>query len=327
MRVDVKEPDQILDLQADLGRRRRILQIALGGIWLIDAALQYQPYMFTKDFVTQLLVPTAAGNPWIFYRPMIWADNFMVHDIVLWNILYATIQLLIAVGLFWRPTVRLALGGSVVWSLAVWWFAEGFGGIFSGGATPYMGGPGAVILYALLAILLWPRDSEGSVCSVARSSPLGRYAPGVLWAVLWGSFAYYVLLPINRGAQDLHDMIAAMASGEPGWIQSMDHGIATLVDHRGTEFSVVTAALCVAIALAVFVPSLIRPALAVVLVLSVAVWLVEDFGGIFTLQGTDVNSGPLLALLALTYWPVARALPRQARGAVEDERVGALGRR
>lgn len=293
-----------------IAQRRRHLQVALGVIWLIDAALQYQPYMFTKQFVVQALEPTAAGNPWILYRPMIWADHFMIHDITLWNAFYATIQVVIALGLFWRPAVRWALGISIVWGIAVWWFAEGFGGIFSGGASPTMGGPGAVILYVLLAVLLWPRRADRDERSVVRSSPLGRLAPNLLWAVLWGSFAYYLLLAVNRGPQDLHDMVAGMASGEPGWIQSLDSGIATLLNHHGTEFSVFLAVLCIAIAIAIFVPSLVRPALVGVLVFSLVIWLAEDFGGILTLQGTDVNSGPLLALLAWAYWPVVIAAVR-----------------
>ncbi len=33
------------------------------------------------------------------------------------------------------------------------------------------------------------------------------------------------------------------------------------------------------------------------------IWVAEDFGGVLTGTGTDVNSGPLLALLAAAYWP------------------------
>ena len=29
---------------------RRGLEIALGVLWLLDGALQFQPYLFTKDF-------------------------------------------------------------------------------------------------------------------------------------------------------------------------------------------------------------------------------------------------------------------------------------
>jgi hypothetical protein len=36
----------------------------------------------------------------------------------------------------------------------------------------------------------------------------------------------------------------------------------------------------------------------------VFIWAIgENFGGIATGQGTDPNTGPLIALLALAYWP------------------------
>lgn len=297
-----------------ISRRRQRLQIGLGFIWLIDAALQYQPYMFTRQFVVQTLQPTAVGVPWILHRPMIWADHFMVHDIAVWNALYASFQLAIAIGLFWRPTVRLALAASMVWAVAVWWFAEGFGGIFSGGASPVMGGPGAVILYGLIAVLLWPARSTDDGISVAAGSCLGRSTPKVLWALLWGSFAYYLLLPANRGAQGLHGIVVGMASGEPGWIRSMDSGLAAVLAHHGTEFSVGLALVCVAIAIGVFAAPLTRLVLGGAVVVAVVAWLFEDFGGVFTAQGTDVNSGPLLVLLACAYWPVGARVSVPALG-------------
>ena len=58
------------------------------------------------------------------------------------------------------------------------------------------------------------------------------------------------------------------------------------------------------IAVAVFIPAACRPALAVAIVLALAIWLVgEDLGDVFTGRGTDPNTGPLLVLLALAYWP------------------------
>ena len=41
---------------------RRRLQLALAGIWLLDAVLQFQAFMFSKGF-SQMLGATAAGNP------------------------------------------------------------------------------------------------------------------------------------------------------------------------------------------------------------------------------------------------------------------------
>jgi hypothetical protein len=335
-----KDPAGGEDASSPLARNRRHLQVALGVIWLIDAGLQFQPFMFTKSFVVRTLESTVQGNPSVIAQPMLWADHFMVHEVAVWNSLFALVQLLIAIGLFWRPTVRLALAGSVIWSLGVWWIGEGLGGVLSG-ATPVTGAPGAVILYALVAVLLYPPRvgrrhapmndpllsakavqqlslAEGadiratSPISVGRSSRLGELAPNALWALLWGSFAYLLLLPANRAPQGLHNTVAGMASGEPGWIRSLDSGLASAVSQHGTQASGILAVLCLFVAVGVFFPALVRPAVVVAIAVSLAFWMVEDFGGILTSQGTDVNSGPALVLLALVYWPVAGTLRSRA---------------
>ena len=50
---------------------------------------------------------------------------------------------------------------------------------------------------------------------------------------------------------------------------------------------------------------LARAALVLAIVLAVVIWLAEGLGGLFTGGGTDPNSGPLLALLAVAFWPAA----------------------
>jgi hypothetical protein len=94
---------------------RRWIQIALGVIWLLDAALQYQPYMFSRAFPTQIIEPAGAGSPGFVAHPVTFAGQLMLHNEVAFNALFATIQLAIALGLLWRPTVRAALAGSIVW--------------------------------------------------------------------------------------------------------------------------------------------------------------------------------------------------------------------
>src|SRR5581483_8155805 len=112
---------------------RRILQVALGLLWLLDAALQFQPYMFTRAFVTQTLGPASRGNPAVIAQPMHWVFHLIAAQPAIANSVFAAIQLLIASGLFWRRTVKAALALSVVWSLGVWWFGEGLGGVLNGG--------------------------------------------------------------------------------------------------------------------------------------------------------------------------------------------------
>src|SRR5215469_14183572 len=134
---------------------RRALQLGLASVWLLDAFLQYQPVMFTRAF-GQMLAATAVGNPGFVARPITWDATLVEHHAVALNAVFATIQLLLGLGIAIRPLTRFALAASVAWSLAVWWFGEGFDGVLTGTANPVSGAPGAVLLYALLAVLLWP---------------------------------------------------------------------------------------------------------------------------------------------------------------------------
>lgn len=45
---------------------RRVAQLVLAALWLLDGLLQFQPFMFTQDFAAMTLAPVAGGNPaWI----------------------------------------------------------------------------------------------------------------------------------------------------------------------------------------------------------------------------------------------------------------------
>jgi hypothetical protein len=285
-----------------IAKTRRRLQVALGAIWLLDAALQFQPFMFGRGFALEVLKPTAAGNPSLIARPLVWSAQVVLAEPQLWNTIFALTQLLLALGLFWRRSVKLALAGTVAWSLIVWWLGEGLGGVLAGAAAPLMGAPGAVVLYALLALLLWPRsDDEGR--SLAETSILAPVAV-LAWLVLWAGEAYFALLPANDSAGVLHGMLAGMANGEPHPIAALDRQLANVVAYHGTVGPGlgVLFALC---ALAVLLPARIaKPLFVLAMVLAVVTWVGQDFGGIFTGQGTDPNSGPLLFLLALAYWPI-----------------------
>jgi hypothetical protein len=289
----------------DAADRRRLLQLSLGVVWLVDAALQFQPYMFTRSFVTQVLEPSAQGVPGVLGSSVTSVSHVLLPHIAAWNASFALVQLAIAVGIFCRPTVKFALAASLAWSVMVWWFGEGFGGFFTK-TSPLMGLPGAVILYAALAVLLWPPREVGESGrlgrSVAESSPLHPLPARIVWAVLWVSFSVYLLLPANSAPGALHDLVAGMGEGEPGWIQAMDRALATAVGGQGRLASAVMAAACLAFAAVPFFRRDLRIVLSLALAFSLLVWVLEDFGGVFTGSGTDVNTGPLLVLLTLTYW-------------------------
>jgi uncharacterized membrane protein (UPF0136 family) len=162
-----------------------------------------------------------------------------------------------------------------------------------------------VVIYAFIALLVWPRHHREPIegRSVAETGPLGPMVPKLVWAVMWLGFVALTLEAVNRAPSALHDMIAGMSSGEPAWIHTLNRALAAPLAHHGTQASIILAVLFAVVALAVFVPRFIRSALVIAVVLGVVIWLAEDFGGVFTGSGTDVNSGPLLILLAACFWP------------------------
>ena len=313
--------DQIRDPTATgVERRRRSLQIALALVWLLDGALQLQPFMFGKHFVTAFLIGTQSGNPQMIKSPMGWVAHLVLHNPAFFNSVFALIQLSLAIGLLWRPTVKRALAASILWSLAVWWFGEGTGGVFSGG-TPVMGYPGAVLLYALIALFVWP--TERASTSVATSGALGDGAAKALWLILWASFVRFLLLAANRSPQGLNQALAAMAPGEPGWEKSIDNHLARALANHGTQVSLGLALLCAIVAVVVFVPALLKPGLIVAAVVALCWWVAQDFGAVFTSQGTDPNTGPLLVLLAATFWPP----PPHGRAEINNRGVNVGGQK
>lgn len=73
-------------------------------------------------------------------------------------------------------------------------------------------------------------------------------------------------------------------------------------------------------------PAAVRAALVLAILTAAVLWVVgEALGGILVAGATDPNSGPLLMLLALAYWPVGAAAARPAILGLVD-RDGAAGR-
>jgi hypothetical protein len=303
------------------GLSKRGLQLALGVLWLVDAGLQFQPYMFSRQFITATIEPVAAGNPGIVARPIIWAAHLAAGHLALANAGFALIQLLIAAGLFYRRTVKIALATSIAWSVFVWWLGEGFGGLLTG-ASPLTGLPGAVILYALVAWLVWPAPSDQPGDQPRRlPAPALALASRLTWMALWALLGCYQLLPANRGASAVSDVFTGSASSEPAFIRALDSSLAAITAGQGRIAAFVLWALCVAAGVGVASWRLTRPALVLGGLLGALFWIAQGFGGIATGRATDPNSGPLLILLAACLWLTIRGdTPRFWRPA--SEKIG-----
>jgi hypothetical protein len=284
--------------------QRRALQLVLATIWLFDGVLQLQPVMFTRQFATAMLAPSAQGNPRAVAHSITWASHIIANHSVGTDAAFAAIQILLGLGIAWRPTVKAALAASIVWSGAVWWFGEGLGGVITGGSSTVGGAPGAVLIYAVLAVLLWPADRAGPHPSFVAARAVGQRTARLIWVVLWGGLAFFSLSGANRSAGGLGDQVRALGPGEPRWLATLDDHVANVLGGRGLAVSIALAVVFCAIALSVFMPAPPARLLAGVAVgLSLVIWVfAQNFGEVFSGGATDPNTGPLLAVLALSYW-------------------------
>lgn len=269
----------------------RTAQSVLGLIWLLDGGLQFQSFMYSQGFV-QMLQSMTPGQPHWLASSINWGASTAGHNLGVYNTLFALVQVAIGLGLLYRPAVKPALAVSFGWSLFVWWFGEAFGMLFANAAAPLTGAPGAVILYALIGLIVWPNGCPGGL--------LGVRGTRIAWAALWLISAYLWLLQSSSSANAIHDMINASPSGM-SWLSSLQDGFASVTQGNGLILALLLAAVSAAIGLGVALNRGARQLLIVAVALQLTYWLVgQGLGGIFQGGATDPNAAPLFILLAYT---------------------------
>src|SRR5262252_8486346 len=70
---------------------RRTIQTIIGLIWLLDGALQFQSFMYSKGFL-QTLTGMEAGQPHWLSSSIAWGARFAHTDLSVWNTLFALTQ-------------------------------------------------------------------------------------------------------------------------------------------------------------------------------------------------------------------------------------------
>ena len=271
---------------------RRHIQIALGLIWLLDGALQFQPFMLGTGFARQVIAPLAVGEPLVVAGPIRWEASIIAAHPVVWDVPFALIQVALGVGLLIPRTARFALAASIPWVLGVWFFGEALGGLATGHASLLNGAPGAVLLYGVLALAAWPRRDR-------PNDPPARWLP-VAWAVLWVGGAIFQALPGQNTGAAVANVLPGAAAGTPQWLNSLETSVGNFVSHHGLA---VVVGLVVAEAL-IGLGALHRKSRTLAatagLVLALAIWVIgEEFGQLYSGQATDPNSGLVIALTAI----------------------------
>ncbi|GEM_PF-299535 len=299
------------------GITQRALRIALGLVWIFDAALQYQPRMWGHEFVSEMIAPMAAGQP----APIAWlvktAAALIAPDPGAWNFLFATLELAIGVGLLFRRTARPALVAMFTWVLAVFAIGEGFGLLFTGHASPLTGAPGAVLLYGVVGLLVWPtstttpdRAEAGFESSVGAQGPFGARGVLVAWGAFWSVSAVLWLLPANRSSHAIREAMTSAAAGQPSWYAHFLHVLSSAAPQGGAQWAWAFALASLVIGLGPLVARRVVWFFVAGSVLELAYWVSgQALGGILTGMGTDPNAGPLVLLLALACVPRVVEIP------------------
>jgi hypothetical protein len=301
-------------------RSQRALQVILGLFWILDAALQFQPFMFGRGFVDTNILGSASGQPFVLADFITHIGNFLSPDIAVWNTFFALIQLGIGVGLLYKGTVRTALAVSFAWVLGIWVIGEGLGMLLTGNATALTGAPGSALLYGLIGLMAWPRPARhypvdwsdrpsGVATSPAAQGIGGTIMPLAVWAGYWSLAAVLFVLPANRTRTSIQSAISGMSGGVPGWYAHFLNSLANLFSTTGTQTAWILAAVSVAIGLGPLVAR--RPGwfLAAGALLSFLMWIAGQglVGDVFSGSDTDPNTGPLLILLAAAMVPTVIA--------------------
>ncbi|HEY6472566.1 MAG TPA: hypothetical protein VIY26_06715 [Acidimicrobiales bacterium] len=324
-------------------RTQRTLQIVLGVLWILDAALQFQPYMFGQGFVDSFILPNAQGQPFVVGDLITHIGHFIAPDVAVWNTFFALIQLAIGVGLLFRRTVRPALAVSFVWALGVWFFGEGMGMLLTGTSSALTGAPGSVLMYGLLGLMAWPRaprryapdwsDQPTGIATSAAAQGIGRsITPLAVWAGYWWLAAVLFLLPDNRTTTSVQSAIVGMAQGQPGWYARFLTDLGNLFSTSGTQTAWVLAIVAVIIGAGPLIAR--RPGIFLALgaLFAFLLWISGQglVGNLFTGNDTDPNTGPVIILLAAAMTPTviaAKAAWRSPAGEVlrRFPAVGVLG--
>ncbi len=324
--VEERRDDMTVDVSTTAAQRRahraRIVQIVLGCLWILDAALQFQPRMFGTDLINQMMLPSAAGQP----APVAWSITQLAHfvrpDVGVWNFFFGALQLGIGVGMLFRRTVKPAIVAMAIWAFGVWWFGEGFGMLLTGTASPLTGAPGrrpALPLGGVVGVAHRRGDVRRCpwhrvVRRCHRSS--GHERPALRLVGVLGAVRRVVALPgqpgerlgrlraADRGGRTTVVVrafrdIARQRAAAPGVAVAVGAGVRVLGDRGGT-----------AVAAGASNRSCWPGWRS-----SSSFWVSGmALGGILTGMGTDPNAAPLVALLAFAMVPTLHAAPASVPG-------------
>jgi len=300
---------------------RKALQRIIGVLWLIDGLLQLQPQMFTMNMVNGIMKPMLQGQPGLFEPSLQFIVTQTTLHLTAVNLVIAIVQVLLGLSFLLLPDrwVKEVVFASIVWALIVWYGGEGMSMLLTGQASILTGAPGAVLLYPLLGLAVYPRkkSSETSKAVTRKKGDDGLLSRKYLRWVLAGFWIFAALLQLQLiwwQQGQISQAIGAMV-GQGGLNSVLVDPVLQQISNVTTNIetplniALIVVFLAIGIGLAAVKDEQVRPFLIASIVVSFVFWYFsEAFGMIFTGMATDFNSGLLVVVIALACWPKGQTL-------------------
>jgi hypothetical protein len=292
--------------------------------------------MWTMNMVNGIMKPMLQGQPGLFEPSLQFIVNQTTLHLVEVNLLISVVQILLGLGFLLLPDrwVKEVVIASIVWAFIVWYGGEGMSMLLTGQASILSGAPGAVLLYPLLGLAVYPRKKSDSATKrttrkAGDDGLLSRKALRYILAVFWFFAALLQLQPIWWQQGQISQSIGAMV-GQGGLntvvvdplLQQVSNATANI--EVPLNIALIVIFLAIGIGLVAVKDEQVRPFLIASIVVSILFWYFSQaFGMILTGMATDFNSGLLVVVMALACWPKVQKLratrARVARDLQESE--------
>jgi hypothetical protein len=280
------------------------LRRALGVLWLADGLVKILiPFGGRAADQAYAQIMTAETSVPGLHQFLAWQTRLILaHPFLWWG--PAAVELCLGGWLLARPASRRALAASAGWALVVWAAGEGLGGLFGGASSILTGYPGAALLYAVAAGVLFPRHPPRAEAVSAAEAGIAGLWSRLAWLALWLGAAFVTALPQN-GINAPVSMLFINQHKAPGPLPSIDKAeLSWLTVGHTILLGIAVAVVCLAVGLTVFLGVMPRTFLALSAVIAVTGWVgMQNLAGVLTASSTDVGTGPVLVLLALAFWP------------------------
>lgn len=288
--------------------RHRLRQL-LGLLWLIDGLFQFQPHMWTMNMVNGVMKPMLEGQPGLVERNLEWIVQITTAHLFLVNLMIGMVQVVGGLVLLLgrdEALIKITLIASILWSVVVWYGGEGMSMLLTGQGSALTGAPGAVLLYALLALAVYPSSdaTEPEDGLLAR-----RQVRGILGA-FWIVMAVLQAQPFWWEPGQISQVFGA-GIGQGGLNTTLVDPVLRSLALSTTNLEMPLNSALIAIFLGLGICLLVvgdehvRPVLLASIVVCLLLWyFFEAFGMILTGMTTDFNSGLPLMVIALACWPL-----------------------